>query len=252
MPIESIQDILNDMRDRARREREGNGSTSGYAVGTMLRQFANRIDTATSRECDRCFINHMTADDSPDELAKDEKVSTSRAHSDSVTTGVETVEDVVSEMSNARKFDKDIQDWADRIDAAHKREKAVTDAMLACKGKMFPHPDPEHAPPPYPGNAAALREALKASRDYFVALRESVPGTLSEQYLAQRIADIDAAISATPRNCDVGTAEEQEERLNEFCSSHFEHCSKCPLFDKFRFCQTAWMQMPYEKEGAPK
>ena len=61
------------------------------------------------------------------------------------------------------------------------------------------------------------------------------------------------ALSANPiRNCDVGTAKEQEERLNEFCSSHFEHCSKCPLFDKFRFCQTAWMQMPYEKEGAPK
>lgn len=53
------------------------------------------------------------------------------------------------------------RDWADRIEAAAKRERAITDVMLAVKDKPLPHPDPEHAPPLYPVNAAALREALQ-------------------------------------------------------------------------------------------
>ena len=52
------------------------------------------------------------------------------------------------------------------------------------------------------GNIAKMREALEASRAYFVALRAEVPNTQSQQYLTQRIADLDSALAAPPRNCD--------------------------------------------------
>ena len=42
---------------------------------------------------------------------------------------------------------RDILQWADRIEAAVKRERAIADAMLAVKDKPLPHHDPEHAPP---------------------------------------------------------------------------------------------------------
>ncbi len=188
-----------------------------------------------------------------------------------------TTEDLLREMREyADQLDNDgditgadFRDFANQLEEAMKREKAVTDALLACKGKMTPHPDPDHAPPPYPGNAAALREALRTLRQRF----DNNVMAYQDRYFkfsgwhwhkkaaeAARWRDVfhelreacDAALAAPSRNCDVGTAEEQEERFDEFCSSHFKHCSKCPLFDKFRFCQSAWMQMPYEKEGASK
>lgn len=64
----------------------------------------------------------------------------------------------------------------------------------------------------------------------------------------------EAALSAPPRNCDVGTAEEQEKRMNEFCNLH-KHggsvyaCENCELFTVDR-CELAWSQMPYEAGGA--
>ncbi len=108
----------------------------------------------------------------------------------------------------------------------------------------IPVKDPDNTPQ---GNAAAMRQALKYARDVLAfTCRIDWRTTMAWGELHKAIHKANAALSAPPRNCDVGTAEEQEERLNEFCSSHFEHCSKCPLFDKFRYCQTAWMQMPYE------
>ncbi len=115
------------------------------------------------------------------------------------------------------------------------------------------------APPEPPSNAAAMREALKASRDYFVALREKVSGCLSEQYLTQRIANIDAALSAPPRNCDVGDAAEQSERLAKFCKANYEKaekdkhiCSECQFNDCIGECPLKWAQLPFtpEKGGA--
>ena len=101
-------------------------------------------------------------------------------------------------------------------------------------------------------NMVAVINALQEIHSRLVYLFGSPDGTFNPPAIKEICEIADDALFTPPRNCDVGTAEEQEERLNEFCSSHFEHCSKCPLFDKFRYCQTAWMQMPYEKEGAPK
>ena len=53
-----------------------------------------------------------------------------------------------------------------------------------------------------------------------------------------------AALSAPPRNCDVGTAEEQNNRFKRFCDSKsIGYCwgRGC------RKCMAQWGQMPYEE-----
>ena len=58
------------------------------------------------------------------------------------------------------------------------------------------------------------------------------------------------ALSAPPRNCDVGTAEEQVERFNKFCLYH--KCSECQfnaddgIYLELE-CGVRWAQMPYEE-----
>lgn len=67
------------------------------------------------------------------------------------------------------------------------------------------------------------------------------------------------ALSANPiRNCDVGTAEEQAKRFNDFCSTHT--CNKCVVYDKMAHsfndsiperafsCRLVFLQLPYEGE----
>lgn len=117
-----------------------------------------------------------------------------------------------------RPWHQVLSDWADRIDAAEKRERAVTDAMLACKGKMAPHPDPDNAPPPYPGNAAAMRAALE--KIVRIAEEWDTPGIHAVRATLYRILEAArAALAAPPRNCDrFATTEEAENAFVEFCA----------------------------------
>ncbi len=69
-------------------------------------------------------------------------------------------------------------------------------------------------------------------------------------------AKVKHALAAPPRNCDVGTAEEQTERFLAYCyrmqvvSENL--CEQCPLYSQ-KDCRLAWAQMPYEaKEGGAK
>jgi hypothetical protein len=67
-----------------------------------------------------------------------------------------------------------------------------------------------------------------------------------------------AALAAPPRNCDVGTAKEQDERFHRFCKCHRTgSCAGChnPVKDYtvangVRECALVWAQMPYEEGGA--
>lgn len=71
------------------------------------------------------------------------------------------------------------------------------------------------------------------------------------------IMDVQAAIAAPTRNCDVGTAVEQDERFDAFCEAHkyvgddgTNWCSAtCPCYKSID-CGVRWAQMPYEAEGA--
>ena len=65
------------------------------------------------------------------------------------------------------------------------------------------------------------------------------------------------ALAAPPRNCDVGTVGQQDERFTAFCNRHFKAvglCDKdCPCRDFNMIggaCSIVWAQMPYEEGGA--
>lgn len=127
------------------------------------------------------------------------------------------------------------------------------------------------------GNAAAMRKALeKFNAVDLSGLEFPLDGDSSTIYNSNkkeitipywRIAELlngakeaqdmaKAALSAPPRNCDVGTAEEQRDRLEDFCSKHFRYsadnpCSGCPIYNgDSRPCVYRFLQMPYEEEGA--
>ena len=62
-----------------------------------------------------------------------------------------------------------------------------------------------------------------------------------------------ATIAATqPRNCDVGTADEQEDRYVRFCNSHYKNhgnCFGCAALKPRGRCEFAWENLPYESEA---
>lgn len=76
-------------------------------------------------------------------------------------------------------------------------------------------------------------------------------------YLLKRF-KLQKALDAPPRNCDVGTAEEQAKRFEDFCLKHIgcaeetggRHCVGCPLekvsMKTTQKCELYWAQMPYE------
>lgn len=63
--------------------------------------------------------------------------------------------------------------------------------------------------------------------------------------------DVYDVLHAPPRNCNVGTAEEQEKRFMKYCI--VQNCGTCPCFVKltngdWRCNPFAWAQMPYEAD----
>lgn len=97
------------------------------------------------------------------------------------------------------------------------------------------------------GNTAAMREALnQAQRVLHCAI---VAGILGGKDAHEALNGITAALSAPPRNCDVGTIEEQAERFCRFCLSR--NCCDCPFTNRaYGECGVFWSQMPYEEGGA--
>ena len=108
------------------------------------------------------------------------------------------------------------------------------------------------------GNAAAMREALEKIAnmgeeiDYQLGSSdETVYAFRHERSLAYNISECArTALSAPPRNCDVGTAEEQEKRFNSFCKRHKVglRCVDCPVNGVLpKNCALIWSQMPYDE-----
>lgn len=154
---------------------------------------------------------------------------------------IETVEEICQKFRDAG-----FPDLADHIAEAWKRERsdAMKTAMMAKCEVCSEQPI---------GNAAAMREAL-------VGLEKSVQDFMATKGrnfypdLAVALEAAAAAISAPPRNCDVGTAEEQAERMRrQFCAKQKRDgiidCSLCPIRHVYqRDCTLAWAQIPYEAE----
>lgn len=118
---------------------------------------------------------------------------------------------------------------------------------------------------PY-GNAANMRKALEQISsmgeqiDYQLgSSEETVYAFRNERCLAHNISECArAALSEPPRNCDVGTAEEQFDRHETFCKKYFRYsmanpCAKCPNYkdgDPSSPCVFRFLHMPYGEGGA--
>ena len=112
-------------------------------------------------------------------------------------------------------------------------------------------------------NQQKMREAFNEILVKIDAWRTD--GTMEHWQYSQLFDIADAAISEPPRQCDVGTAEEQKKRFRLFCESHkpaeSEFTEKgellCPASGcelgvcNYGQCALKWAQMPYEaQEGA--
>lgn len=147
---------------------------------------------------------------------------------------LKTIPDIIAEMRGFKRYATSdsndcryvaywcYQTFADRIEAAYKREM---------------------------GNAQKMREALQA----IVDICDGNMGVPNERLSIYNLAK--AALAAPPRNCDVGTVNEQYERFEAFCKRYFREdaaCSKdCPCYFWSIFngeCSIKWAQMPYNKE----
>lgn len=110
-------------------------------------------------------------------------------------------------------------------------------------------------------NKKALREALKVIRGMVNEELEDLKA-ISDEVRADFISIrgwCDHALAKPPRQCDMGTPDEQSERFENFCLKHIgcaeetggRHCVGCPLEKASKNitqkCELYWAQMPYEK-----
>ena len=153
----------------------------------------------------------------------------------------EAIADIVKEMRDLGRLDEKSTDkiprslqalglrtYADRIEAAAKREREATREKSS-----------------QVGNAAAMLEALEAvvKVGYPHNFQKEAPhirGYCCE--ITTAIKKCFDALSAPPRNCDVGTAGEQVERHIKLCKGY-----KCVPGTPCYVCFAKWAQMPYEK-----
>jgi hypothetical protein len=98
------------------------------------------------------------------------------------------------------------------------------------------------------GNQMKMREALDAAFRFIGNLEIEPYSPLDEaaSELRQRIMD---ALSAPPRKCDVGTAEEIDARWNAYCEKRIKS-ENCMSDKNCKGCAWRWAQTPYEEGGA--
>jgi hypothetical protein len=150
-------------------------------------------------------------------------------------------------------------DLADRIEAAVEFTLAVETAKAAGEGFAAGEQSAKERSCKL-GNAAAMREALEA---LVGVIDECDSGNPLWWHIGAKgvkpLKDARAALSAPPRNCDVGTEKEQDDRLKAFCAKHFRcaaddnPCAKCPNYkdgDTSLSCVYRFLQLPYKEGGA--
>ena len=104
----------------------------------------------------------------------------------------------------------------------------------------------------------AMREALCdiVNAAFSVILRHGTSGK-EMQRLALCADNARDALAKPPRNCDVGTAEEQEVRFRNYCWNHSSRDKnmecQCPIDAEGKAgCKLTWAQMPYDEKGGAK
>lgn len=93
------------------------------------------------------------------------------------------------------------------------------------------------------GNEAKMREALEQIHELLGIGGKPDTAMCIRYEAAYKIAE--EALSAPPRNCDVGSAEEQTRRFVDFCYRSKE-CVSCQMEPKGETdCILAWAQSPF-------
>lgn len=143
----------------------------------------------------------------------------------------ETIEDIIAEMRGPKFYpwglggfsvEMDLTPLANRLEAAWKRESVTAENPSAV------------------GDSAKLREALEVLLNTMCNWDDHLPPVIREGELREAYRKAESALAAPPRNCDIGTVDEQTERFVDFTSLCFQS-EVVRLVIK-------WAQMPY-KEG---
>lgn len=115
-------------------------------------------------------------------------------------------------------------------------------------------------------NMMEMRDALKETQSVIAKCLEilnKIPDSCGYGGFIEDVGDelcylrdehVNPALAKPPRQCDVGTAEEQEERFIKFClkdrpcaAGGGVFCAfECPL-NTIENCRLKWAQMPYEE-----
>ena len=96
----------------------------------------------------------------------------------------------------------------------------------------------------------AMREACTNIVEYAKAAKCHTTDAHILGYLDQIESQAKATLATPPRNCDIGTAEEQDQRFQKFCNkANGGVCLGCPIVAEAD-CGIVWAQMPYEEGGA--
>ena len=219
---ETVADIVAEMRIGDLCAADTSASRPEY-INDFLASYADRIEAAWKREQEAGAEAAQICGEIGEIVGREATTEKSSAVGNAG-----TVRGIAQEMLNTSMQEitaESINEWATRLAAAC--EQSVTDCNQL-------------------GNTAKMREALEAIKDTLDKWR--LNGVEYWQY--SELFDIaNTVLSAPPRNCDVGTAEEQSERYEKFCYAHRSRekgCGDCPLCD-IPCCEFAWLQMPYEE-----
>lgn len=95
------------------------------------------------------------------------------------------------------------------------------------------------------GNIYLLRQALVKAHTMLMVC--DWPKGTDMKGVADLMKEIETAIDAPARNCDVGTVDDQKVWFLKFCKvANGQHCRNC-LLRNAPDCSLAWAQMPYEE-----
>ena len=232
--METINDIVREMRIGDLCAEDTSASRPEY-INDFLTSYADRIEAAWKREREAGAEAAQICGEIGEIVGREAATEKSSAVGNA-----DIVSEVAQEMLNTSMQDitaEAVYGWASRLADACKQ--SVTDCNQL-------------------GNTAKMREALEqadavlsliSKSAWFIDANFSVNKAVIEAFNA-----IEAALDEPPRNCDVGTAEEQAERFKTFCYIYPLNCSGCPfknIANTHNECAIFWLQMPY-KEGGEK
>lgn len=131
-------------------------------------------------------------------------------------------------------------------DAERRGHHAATRACCETIEKVDPLYDIESV-----GNAVKLRKTLDDIGNACAWIAENCGNQETAKYLWEIVEKVKAALALPPRNCDVGTAVEQSERFNRFCTTHNDSAKcHCPCDRDLGACEFLWAQLPYNETPA--